>query len=391
MDFEPLRAYLNRLTDWIIPGNAISVWKDGKEVFVGQSGYADVETKEPMTADHWINIYSTSKVTTVTAAAQLLEQGYFLLEDPVWAYLPAYRDLQVRWPDGSVRKAEKTMTMRHLFTMTSGLDYNCGGPAIEKARALTGGAMDTVTVANCLAGEPLSFEPGTHWQYSLSHDVLAAVVEVISGKRFRDYVRENLFELLGIEKAVYHNEPVRDRMAQQYNYAVEAETDPVELQRSSRNEHGRLENVGKGVVNFVFGPEYDSGGAGITTTVREYARLAAALAGNGLGANGERILAPGTVELLRTNQLDEVQMRDFNWAALKGYGYGLGVRCLLSKAAAGTVGGYGELGWGGAAGAAFYADPTENLGVFYAHHMLNPQEDYYQPRLRNVIYNCIRR
>ena len=242
MDFEPLRAYLNRLTDWIIPGNAISVWKDGKEVFVGQSGYADVETKELMTADHWINIYSTSKVTTVTAALQLLEQGYFLLEDPVWAYLPAYRELQVRWPDGSVRKAEKTMTMRHLFTMTSGLDYNCGGPAIEKARALTGGAMDTVTVANCLAGEPLSFEPGTHWQYSLSHDVLAAVVEVISGKRFRDYVRENLFEPLGIEKAVYHNEPVRDRMAQQYNYAVEAETDPVELQRSSRNEHGRLEN-----------------------------------------------------------------------------------------------------------------------------------------------------
>lgn len=391
MDFEPLRAYMKRLTDWIIPGNAVSVWKDGREVFFGESGYADLEAGERMTDEHRVNLYSASKITTVTAALQLLERGHFLLDDPVYTYLPAFREMQVRRSDGTLCPAKNTMTMRHLFTMTSGMHYDCGCPAIRKARQLTDGRMDTVTVASCLAEEPLSFEPGTAWQYSLSHDVLAAVVEVISGKRFRDYVRENIFEPLGIVGAVYHNAPVQSSMAQQYRYVAGTETDPVKLQISSGKENGHLEIIGRDVVDFIFGPEYDSGGAGITATVREYAKLAAALAGNGLGANGERILAPGTVELMRTNQLDDAQLRCFNWVQLRGYGYGLGVKTLLSKALAGTVGGSGEFGWGGAAGAAFYADPKENLGVFYAHHMLNPQEEYYQPRLRNVIYNCIAR
>ena len=136
-----------------------------------------------------------------------------------------------------------------------------------------------------------------------------------------------------------------------------------------------------------FGPEYDSGGAGIVTTVRDYAKFCAALARNGLGLTGERILSPGTIDLLKTDQLVPEHRPNFCWPQLKGYGYGLGVRTLTDKALAGSTGPLGEFGWGGAAGASVYVDTKNELALFYAHHMLNPQEDYYQPRVRNAFFS----
>ena len=216
MDFTKLENFLDHLTSWRIPGNGVKVCLEGKEVFSYTSGYADVEKKIPMTLDHYINIYSCSKVATVTAALQLYEQGKFLLDDPLYAFIPEYKEITISDENG-LRKAEKPITLRHLFTMTSGLTYNRKTQAFEKARELTGGKMDTLTVSRCLASDPLAFEPGEKWNYSLSHDVLAAVVEVISGKRFSEYMRENIFEPLDI-KAVYRNESVRDKMAVQYEY-----------------------------------------------------------------------------------------------------------------------------------------------------------------------------
>ena len=286
-------------------------------------------------------------------------------------------------------RAKNPITLRHLFTMTSGLKYNTETQAFEKARQLTEGKMDTLTVVKCIASDPLSFEPGDKWQYSLSHDVLAGVVEVISGKKFRDYVSESIFEPLGMCNSYYHNELVRDKMAEQYRFENSTETDLVKLQSMNENKtDGRIVNVGKDV-NHTFGVEYDSGGAGITTSVEDYSKFASALANWGIGANGERILAKSTVELMRTNQLNDEQLKSFKWSQLKGYGYGLGVRTLIDKAASGSTGNLKEFGWGGAAGATVLVDPNIGLSVFYTHHMLNPHEEYYQPRLRNVVYTCI--
>lgn len=389
MKFDAMRDLMDRLTAWRIPGNAASIWKDGQEIFSYQSGYADLENKIPMTPDHYINIYSCSKVTTVTAALQLYERGYFLLDDPLYEFIPAFKEMYIKGADGELKKAENPITLRHLFTMTSGLTYNSNTPAFAKARELTGGKMDTLKVIECLAQDPLSFEPGTKWQYSLSHDVLAAVVEVISGKKFRDYVKENLFDPLGMSKSMYHNEPVLDQMAQQYLFVDSPEQDQVVMQASGKSTgDGFIKNIGKDV-NLVFGSEYDSGGAGITTTVNDYVKLATALAAGGLGANGERILSAGTVELLKTDQLTPELRPYFNWTQLKGYGYGLGVRTMVDKAKGGTTGNLGEFGWGGAAGASVYVDTQLNLAMVYAHHMKNPQETYYQPRVRNVLYQCI--
>ena len=112
-------------------------------------------------------------------------------------------------------------------------------------------------------------------------------------------------------------------------------------------------------------------------------------ANGGVGANGERIIAESTIRLMRENQLNEKQLETFNWSQLKGYGYGLGVRTLIDKAAAGSTGPLKEFGWGGAAGATVLCDLDAKVSMFYSHHMLNPQETYYQPRLRNVLYTCI--
>lgn len=131
------------------------------------------------------------------------------------------------------------------------------------------------------------------------------------------------------------------------------------------------------------------GGAGIITTVSDYEKLLAALANGGLGLNGERILSAYSIELLKTNRLTAELLKDYNWKAKVGCGYGLGVHTHMSPAESGLISNIGEFGWGGAAGASAIVDTKANLAVFYVQHTLNPREEYYQPRLRNVVYSCL--
>lgn len=389
IDFSELKTYMNRLTSWRIPGNSITIYMDNIRVFDYSSGYSDVENKMPMTGNELLNIYSCSKVTTVTAALQLYEKGIFLLDDPLCEYIPEFRDMYVKDKDGNIVKAKNPITLRHLFTMTAGLTYNMNTNGINAARSITNGKMDTVQVAKCIAQDPLAFEPGEKWNYSLCHDVLAAVVEVTSGERFETYVKKHIFEPIGIKNVFYHrNNAVKSAMAQQYNYETGDSGDIVERQIKTGNMTGKWVNVGK-EAEHVLGENYDSGGAGIVVSVPDYALFGSTLANGGIAPNGEKILSAGTIELMRTNQLNEKQMKYFNWSQLKGYGYGLGVRTLINKAESGTTGNIGEFGWGGAAGATLLVDQGCKLAYFYSHHMLNPQEDYYQPRLRNVVYGCL--
>ena len=390
MDFTLMKEYMDHLTSWKMPGNSVRVYKDNELVFKYSSGYANVEKGIKMQGDELLNIYSCSKVMTVVAALQLYEQGKFLLTDPLGNYIPEYKKMYVR-RGGEVVEAKNLLRMRHLFTMTAGFDYNMNTPSHKKARELTNGKMDTLTVAKCYASEPLHFEPGESWSYSLCHDVLAAAVEAISGMKFRDYVKKNILEPLGMNETYYHITPeIESRMAELYEYYDGDDSDFVTKQIRSSDSQGRWRNVEKSP-SYTFGSEYDSGGAGITTSVSDYALFAAALANGGMGINGERILCPQTVELLRTNQLEPKHMGAFNWRQLEGYGYGLGVRTMVDKAKAGFLGKYSEFGWGGAAGATILVDPDEHLAMFYAHHMLNPFEEYYQVRLRNVLYTSLAR
>ena len=390
MNFSPLENFMDRLTAWRIPGNSIEVYLKGERVFEYSSGYASLESKEFMTPDHMLNMYSCSKLVTVTAALQLYERGYFLLSDPVYQFIPEFRNMRIEHRNGNVSWAQHPINMRQLITMTSGLDYNMNSEGIKKARELTGGKMDTLTVARCIAEEDkLCFEPGETWMYGKSHEILAAVVEVITGKKFRDYVRESIFLPLGMENACYHNDAVRGRMAEQYSFKNLSERDIVKLQsKDNSREGGQIINVGKAMIHDL-GPEYDSGGAGVTASVSEFSKFIAALAGRGMGLGGERILSSGTVDLMRQNQLSDHQIKTFDWDSVAGYGYGLGVRTMINKAESGSLGSLLEFGWSGAAGSSAIIDTDIGLAAFYSHHMLNAQEGYYQPRLRNILYACL--
>ncbi len=391
MDFTNLKNFMDHLTSWRIPGNDCSVFLGYDEVFRYQSGFSDMENNIKMDGDRMFNIYSCSKITTVTAGLQLLEKGVFLLDDPISEYIPEFSDMNVKLPSGEIKKAENPITMRHLFTMTSGLTYGAG-EALDKAKSLTDGKVDTVVFAKCLAENPLAFEPGEKWQYSYSHDVLGAVIEVISGMKFRDYVQKNIFEPCNMTESMYHpNEEAEKRRAVQYTFVDNSGTDDiVELQKSSvKSDGGYIKRCITQKSTHELGSEFDSGGAGIVTSVSDYIKLLCALANGGVAKSGERILSSRAVDLMRTNQLSRSQMPYLNWSQLKGYGYGLGVRTMTDKAVGGALSSIGEFGWGGAAGATAIVDPSLNLAVFYTHHMHNPQETYYQPRLRNAVYSCL--
>ena len=390
MDFTNLKNYMDELTMWQIPGNTIRVFKDNTEVFRYSSGLSDIKSGRPMCGDEFFNIYSCSKVALSVAVMQLVEKGRISLDAPLYDYIAEFRQMQYRDENGNIKKAEKPITIRHLLSMTSGLNYELDSDALKTAREKTCGKMDTLTAIRSLSEHILDFEPGERWQYGLSHDVLAGVVEVVSGVKFSEYMLKNVFEPVGMKEIYYHSpENIKDKIATQYQFLTpeEAKEKDEELIKTPDG-NGYWQTLPKSVMWFVLGEEYDCAGAGITTNADNYIKLAAALANKGLSCTGERILLPDTIELMKANQLNEKQMQYYTWEQLSGYGYGLGVRTLVDKLSSPSA--LGEFGWDGAAGSFFLVDTENNLAYFYAQHMLNSRSEIIEQRLRNVVYSCLK-
>lgn len=373
---------MRRQTLNLIPGNAAVIYHGNTMVFREAFGYADKEAGKEMTGNELFYLYSSTKIATVVAGLKLMEQGQFTLSDPVYAFLPEYRTLHVRQAGADDRQAKHVMTLKDLFSMTAGLSYDLNSASIEHARAITGGAMDTGTVARCLAKEPLLFEPGTHWEYSLCHDVLAAVIEVVSGKRFSRFLKESIFDPLEMKRTWFQlPQAERENMAAQYWYDPDC---------AESGGHSNAVRRGTLTNEYVLGPAYESGGAGLISCIDDYIKLVAALSRFGLGLNGERILSASSVELLRTNQLDQVQLKDYWSRFQKGYGYGLGVRTHMDRAQSCCLSSVGEFGWSGAAGSFLLCDPKEELSVFFCQHVRNFNNASIRDPLKNVIYACLR-
>ncbi|QNK60375.1 serine hydrolase [Paenibacillus sp. PAMC21692] len=377
MDFKPLALFLDRITAWRIPWAEVLVMHRNETVFRYRSGMLDLEAGTPIDEDRIINIYSMTKIMTCVAALQLVERGAMLLNDPISLYLPEYAEMSVkqRGEDGEVTlaKAERPITVRDLFTMTAGFSYDLSVQSIREVIETTAGKVPTRAFAEALAKEPLQFEPGTHWNYSLCHDVLAALVEVVDGRRFGVYIQEEITGPLGMSDTGFDLSAEQiGRMAPQYFY-------DDALGRAIRQDHN----------GFRIGTEYESGGAGLLSTVSDYALFLNALTNRGTSPAGVRILAPATVELMLADHLTSATRPDFNWEHMKGYGYGLGVRTHISKAESGSLSPVGEFGWAGAAGCMAIIDPVNELTVMYGQHLLNNQEPYVHTRLRNIVYACI--
>ncbi|KAF4326256.1 hypothetical protein G195_000062 [Phytophthora kernoviae 00238/432] len=321
-------------------------------VFRYRNGYANLEEQTPIGEDAIINLYSMSKIMTCVAALQLVERGQMLLNDPVSDFLPEYAEMTVKktLPNGEIRLEKAT-----------------------RAITSTNGKLPTRDFAKALAKEPLLFEPGTQWNYSMCHDVLGALVEVVSGRRFGTYLQEEITGPLGMNDTAFDlNAEQQARLIPQYAYNDE-------LEKAVRMD-------GNG---FRVGTELESGGAGLLSTISDYALFLNALTGRGTSPEGVRILSPASVDLMRTDHLNDLTRGDYSWDQMGGYGYGLGVRTHVSKSRSGSLSPLGEFGWSGAAGCMAIIDPDSELTVMYAQHLLNSQEPYVQPRLRNVVYSCL--
>ncbi|TDL68942.1 class A beta-lactamase-related serine hydrolase [Paenibacillus amylolyticus] len=377
MDFKPLASFIDRMTSWRIPWAEVLVMHRNDTVFHYRNGYANLEEKTPIGDGAIFNLYSMTKIMTCVAGLQLVERGEMLLSDPLSDYLPEYADMTVKktMANGEIRleNATRAITVRDLFTMTAGFSYDVGNPSIQEAVKRTDGTLPTRDFARALAKEPLLFEPGTHWNYSMCHDVLGALIEVVSGKSFGTYLRDEITGPLGMNDTAFNlNDEQQKRLIPQYAYNDE-------LEKAVRMD-------GNG---FRVGTELESGGAGLLSTVSDYARFLNALTGLGTSPEGVRILSQATVELMRTDHLNEMTRGDYSWDHMYGYGYGLGVRTHISKAGSGSLSPLGEFGWSGAAGCMAIIDPDSELTVMYAQHLLNSQEPYVQRRLRNVVYSCL--
>ncbi len=337
--FEITKGFCDSFLEKGFPGFDLAVYQKGKEILRYHNGYSDIENRIPVNGSERYNIYSCSKPITCTAALQLWEKGVFSLEDRLSDYMPEFLEMTVRTENG-LKKAEKPILIRHLFEMTAGFSYDVTSSEIQDCKRDTGGRCPTREVMKYLCRRPLLFEPGERWRYSLCHDVLAALVEVLSGEKFEDYVKENIFDVAGMQRSTFMLPDCEtETLAQQYRFV-----------------DGKPVNIGKSLGPYKMGTEYASGGAGCISTVDDYMKFMEAL-------RTFVLLKPETVKMMTTDTLTERQRAGV--VVKRTHGYGLGVRCPKE-------GGFTrDYGWGGAAGAFLAIDPEREISLYLAAHMLS--------------------
>lgn len=346
-----------------IPAWGVAVLKQHRQLLLHTHGMRDAAQTIPAAADDRYWLYSLTKLSTCTAAMQLMEQGLLQLDTPVGDLLPAFARLSVR-ENGWLRPAATPLRVIDLMTMRGGYDYDTS--------MLEGRSGSNAEFIDRIAQKPLCFDPGTHFQYSLCHDVLAGVVAAASGMPYADYLQRKVFAPLGMTKTGFY---ARHTDIPQFSAQYRMQQDGTVALCEQDN-------------NYVFSPQYTSGGAGLVSTLTDYSRLVDALANGGMGANGTRILREDTVRLMATDRLSKAQYTEFTHTRY-GYGYGLGVR--VRRLDDSNPGKYVEFGWDGAAGAYAMCDLSNRLAVVYVQHVRNcmPAYDVIHPLLRDSVYEAM--
>ena len=278
------------------------------------------------------------------------------------------------WPTAEecgVVPAKEKITIRRMMSMSAGFSYQLSSAPLLTLLAENPHAA-TREIVSTYAQLPLLYEPGTHYSYSMAHDILAAVLEVVSGMKFSEYMRKNIFDPLGVgEKDIYYQIPESEKHRISELYEINPETG---------DQKPVIENFAR------FNDTYESGGAGVGCTVKGYVQVIDALANGGTGATGAQILSPKAVLKMSENQLSETQLSDFHIGGKLEYGYGLGVRTLIDPTKSKSP--LGEFGWDGAAGAYVLVDPKNHLALFYVQEAPDSGTAFstIHPTLRDLIY-----
>src|SRR5579859_3753204 len=330
---EIVQTFIDR---GVIAGAVTLVARGGQLAHLEAYGHMDLAAGRSMQSDTIFRLASMTKPIVSVATLMLFEAGKLLLTDPVSAFLPMFRDMQVATAEGLV-PADREITLRDLLTHTSGLGSATAGPGVAAMAALPPRqATQTLEeVVPRMAEVPLSFQPGTCWEYSpgFGFDTLGRVVEIVSGMQLDRFLRQRLFEPLGMSDTAFAQPADKlSRVATVYE----------------RSEHGLRPGTPIAALGLSTDPNnrYFSGGGGLAGTAEDYYRFAVMLA-NGGQLDGERILSRKTVELMASNHIGQLPF-DRPVSDLRGYRFGLGVRVLDNPAEGSTLASRGTFGWAGA-------------------------------------------
>lgn len=335
-----------------IAGAVGFIARDGRIVYDKSFGVSDNESKTSMRDDNIFRIASQTKAITSVAVMTLFEEGKFLLDDPISKYIPEFANPVVldkfneKDSTYTTIKAIREITIRDLLTHTSGIDYagigsrymnaiyaKCGYPAVFGGEKLILGEK-----IRLLGKMPLIHQPGENFTYGLNVDVLGYLVEVLSGETLDNYFHKHIFEPLGMNDTYFY---------------IPADKKDRLVKVTFEDENHKLNNVSASFVNYpLVEGTYYSGGAGLSSTVKDYAIFLQMMLNKG-EYNGNRILARRTVELMTTNQIGNLNLRKSK------FGLGFEITTAESQATLGIS--EGSFSWGGYFATTYWVDPKEHL------------------------------
>lgn len=372
-----------------IPGACVGIYQNQKELYFDAYGVADKETGRVMQTDALFRIFSMTKPVTAVAAMMLWEQGIMELSDPVWWYIPTFRNKLVD-QNGELVSANRDITIQDLLNMTSGIPYPDRWSLSQKKmgefydeinqRLSTEHPVDTQEFAMRVGKDvPLLFQPGTKWAYGASADVLGAVLERVADKPLDELYRDMIFRPLGMtDTDFYIPSEKRSRLAQLYAWD---------------NEDGGLKvepDPHLGMTDYRKKPAFFSGGAGLISSLHDYAQFANMLAGKGFhAASGTRLIGENTWRYMTTPQLNSPQKVGLDWPQLAGYTYGNLFRVLEDPLACMTNVPAGEFGWDGWTGPYFCVSPGDQTVLIYLIQVCGGSTSDIVRRLRTAAFGCL--
>jgi CubicO group peptidase (beta-lactamase class C family) len=359
---ERLKRIDQNLQSWIdqqqMNGCVAFIARKGKIVYHKAFGYDNLEKRTPMRTDHIFRIMSQSKAITSVAIMMLMEEGKLTLNDPVSRFIPEFKNPQVitsfnlKDTSWTTTPAKREITIKDLLTHTSGLGYAQIGSAEAKAMYHKHRVPGGIAFAGMQLGEamkrlgtlPLFHQPGEKFTYGLNNDVLGYVVEVASGMNFDSFLQTRLFKPLGMNDTYFYIPAAKqNRLVNAYQQIdgklkqmPEKMTIVEEVHRDYPNMNGT----------------YFSGGAGLSSTIKDYAIFLQMLV-NGGSYNGKQILSRASVRMMTSNQIGPT----VNY----GDDFGLGFGLTNEKEAASTPLSAGSFEWGGMFATHFWADPKEGI------------------------------
>lgn len=372
-----------------IPGMVLRICHNGETLYDRGFGFRDFEQKKPMGADTICRIYSMTKPVTAVAAHILIERGMLEYHAPLKEYLPEFSHMTVQTREGVV-PARRDIEIRDLLSMTSGIVYP---DAFMDAATLvmnehftgvhdrlrSGEVISTRDMMKEIASQPLAFHPGEGWRYGFSADVMAAVVEVVSGMRVGEFFRKEIFEPLEMQDTDFQvPEEKRERLADLY----ECEYEGAKMRMFP------ADFFVLGMSDRLDCPGFESGGAGLFSTLEDFSHFTEMLVQGGRYKE-ERILGRKTIELMTTNQLDSFQKSCTDNVFVDGCGFANFQRIFEDRVVLGGSGTPGEFGWSGWTGPYEAVDPAEHLTIVTMMQVRGYDVISLDRKIRNIAYAMI--